>query len=65
MDPTFLWCNELIVRTDFGHHSNEDYKTISLCECKRLMKNLPCNGRGRCIVAKDSNTWLQLNGREK
>ena len=61
----FNWCPELIVRTDFGYNSPKDYKTISMCECKRLQQGKKCKQNGKCIIARDSETGNNITKKTK
>ena len=58
--PYFVHCEHLIVRTDLSHNSPEDYKHIALIECKAYKDKLRCPTNGKCVVARDSDTWNMI-----
>lgn len=51
----FDWCLELVVRTDFGHNSHPDHKSISQMACKAEQEGRSCSRRGKCVVCRDNN----------
>jgi hypothetical protein len=62
--PKFIWCSELKVYNDMAFKNGTREYTeafISCCECKAYMENRPCTNRGRCIIARDSETWEQVS----
>ena len=66
MTPSFLICPELKVYNDFGINSvTREYteQSVSLCECKAYKEGRKCSNRGRCIIAKESETWKQVSSR--
>jgi hypothetical protein len=67
MKPSFEYCHELIVYRDMafaGDGSGRFVDTgISGCECKAYQQGRKCKRRGRCIIARESDTWLQVNSK--
>lgn len=67
MTPYFLVCPDLVVHNDFGFSDKPDRlyseKQISVCECKREQKGLSCKNRGRCIIAKEHQTWKNVSSK--
>ena len=66
MIPKFETCQYLKVYNDMGY--NNDKKEfvdtgISLCECKAYKQGIKCKRRGRCIIARENETWLQVNSK--
>ena len=57
------WCEELIVRTDFGHSSDPDHKTIVAMSCKAEKEGRSCTRRGLCVEARDQKTWSRINSK--
>lgn len=54
-------CNELIVRTDFGHSTNSDHPIISMTECKAKREGRRCYNSGNCIAAYDNGKKITRN----
>ena len=67
MTPYFIVCPHLIVYKDFAYsqESNKMYtdSQIATCECKRQLQGLPCTNRGRCIIAKEEDTWKNVSSK--
>lgn len=61
MKAQFDWCPELIARTDWGHSSPADHKTICAMECKAEKGGRPCVRRGGCVVAHNGDDWSRIN----
>ena len=63
--PYFIPCEHLVVYKDFGFSDKpgETYgkSSISLCECERYMSNKSCINRGRCIIARESDSGTQIS----
>lgn len=55
--PYFLICSELITYNDFAPSMKHDHKTISVAECKAFREGRPCKIRGKCILAREEDTW--------
>ena len=65
MKPKFLVCSELKVYNDMGYDSKQGFidTGISTCECKAYQQGRKCKNRGRCIIAKEDETWKQVNSK--
>jgi hypothetical protein len=67
MKPKFVICQELKVYNDFGfkNGSTREFteQSISLCECKAYEQGRKCKNRGRCIIAREDETWMQVNSK--
>lgn len=65
MKPKFLTCPELKVYNDMGYDSKQGFidTGISTCECKAYQQGRKCKNRGRCIIAKEDETWKQVNSK--
>ena len=63
--PYFLVCEYLKVYNDFGYSDKpgELYtkSKINVCECLLFEKDKSCKNRGKCIIAKDADTWKQIS----
>jgi hypothetical protein len=55
------FCSDLIVRTDHGHSSHPDYKSISTCECRAEREGRPCLRRGLCMEAREKVSWKRVS----
>ena len=65
--PIFLVCPKLKVYNDFGFDNGNKNKysesKINNCECLEYNYGIPCKTKGRCIIAKEDNTWKQINSK--
>lgn len=61
MNIVFNHCPDLIVRTDWSYSGNPDHKGIAGCECKALKEGRPCPRSGRCIEAREDDTWTRVS----
>ena len=63
--PYFLVCEHLKVYNDFGYSDKpgELYSEskINVCKCFLFEEDKFCKNRGRCILAKDEDTWKQIS----
>lgn len=66
MIPKFIYCTELKVYNDMGWNSDKSEFVdtgISACECKAYQQGRKCKNRGRCIIAREDETWMQVNSK--
>lgn len=65
MRITFITCRELKVYNDMGYDKKKGFVDtgISVCECKAYQQGRKCKNRGRCIIAREDETWLQVNSK--
>ena len=64
--PIFDFCQELIVRTDIGSNMMQgDHKIITMCECKLAMAGGACKRGGKCIVARNPETYKLLTKKDE
>lgn len=66
MKPKFIYCQELKVYNDMGWNSDKGEFVdtgISTCECKAYIEGRKCKNRGRCIIARENETWMQVNSK--
>jgi len=61
--PYFLLCNELITYNDYNPNNNKPYKQIAKMECKAFNEQRPCNNRGKCILAREADTWKVVSSK--
>lgn len=64
--PYFIYCEHLIVYRDVGYKDGTMEFTqpkISNCECKRYQFNKSCTNKGRCIIARENNTWKMVSSK--
>ena len=62
MKITFIHCPELVVYNDMGKKDGQYVNTgISSCECKARLEERQCISKGKCIVARDHETWSFIN----
>ena len=61
--PKFVVCQYIKIYNDLGFKEGGGFKEtgISVCECKAYMNEKDtCPNNGRCIIAKDPDTWKQI-----
>jgi len=66
MTPKFICCPELKVYNDMGWNSDKGefvHTGISTCECLAYQQGRKCRNRGRCIIAREDETWMQVNSK--
>jgi len=62
MKPTIIYCLELKVYNDMGMRDSKFVDTgISNCECEAYMNGKQCINGGKCIVAREPDTWKYIN----
>jgi hypothetical protein len=63
MKPKFIICQHLKVYKDMGYRQGEGFVDtgISLAECNAYKDGIPCPNRGRCILAREDDTWNQVS----
>ena len=65
MNPKFVYCQYLQVYNDMSFNSKMEYvhTGISTCECKAYQQGIKCKLKGRCIIAREDETWKQVNSK--
>jgi len=65
MRITFITCRELKVYNDMGYDQKKGFVDtgISTCKCKAYQQGRKCKNRGRCIIAREDETWLQVSSK--
>jgi hypothetical protein len=66
MRITFITCRELKVYNDMGYDEKRGGFVdtgISTCECKAYQQGRKCKNKGRCIIARENETWLQVSSK--
>jgi hypothetical protein len=65
MTPKFVCCQYLKVYNDMAFNSKREYvhTGISGCECMAYQQEIKCKLRGRCIIAREDETWEQVSSK--
>ena len=64
-EPYFIYCSHLVVYRDVGFNKDRTFgyskPIISKCECELYQKQKSCPIGGRCIIARENDTWKMVN----